>query len=63
LLRLLPFRKGVGIPRMALQDREVEGVLIRTGDFVHVSYLAANRDPAVFHDPHAFGPDARPTRT
>jgi cytochrome P450 len=38
----------------------VEGVLIRAGDFVHVSYLAANRDPAVFPDPHAFDPDRTP---
>ncbi|MGW0494628.1 cytochrome P450 [Streptomyces sp. NPDC003007] len=51
LLRHIPFRKGVGIPRVALQDVELEGVVIRAGDFVHVSYLAANRDPAVFADP------------
>ncbi|MGA4803111.1 cytochrome P450 [Streptomyces lavendulocolor] len=57
LLRLIPFRKGVGIPRVALEDVEVEGVRIRAGDFVHVSYLAANRDPAVFRDPHELDPD------
>ncbi|MFF8291664.1 cytochrome P450 [Streptomyces sp. NPDC016309] len=57
LLRLIPFRKGVGIPRVALEDVEVEGVLIRAGDFVHVSYLAANRDPSVFRDPHELDPD------
>ncbi|MFG2359048.1 cytochrome P450 [Streptomyces sp. NPDC048521] len=57
LLRHIPFRKGVGIPRIALQDVELEGVLIRAGDFVHVSYLAANRDPAVFCDPDALDPD------
>ncbi|MEU1408491.1 cytochrome P450 [Streptomyces sp. NPDC005728] len=52
LLRFIPFRKGVGIPRIALQDAEVEGTVIPAGDYVHVSYLAANRDPAVFPDPH-----------
>ncbi|MGW0423883.1 cytochrome P450 [Streptomyces sp. NPDC003015] len=51
LLRYLPFRKGVGIPRLALEDVEVGGSVIRAGDYVHVSYLAANRDPAVFPDP------------
>ncbi|MFJ7148018.1 cytochrome P450 [Streptomyces sp. NPDC100445] len=52
LLRFIPFRKGVGIPRIALEDAEVEGTAIGAGDYVHVSYLAANRDPAVFPDPH-----------
>ncbi|MEU2060570.1 cytochrome P450 [Streptomyces sp. NPDC013455] len=52
LLRFIPFRKGVGIPRIALEDAEIEGTAIRAGDYVHVSYLAANRDPAVFPDPH-----------
>ncbi|MEU0177105.1 cytochrome P450 [Streptomyces massasporeus] len=57
LLRHIPFRKGVGIPRVALEDVELEGVLIRAGDFVHVSYLAANRDPEVFADPDALDVD------
>ncbi|MFI9803749.1 cytochrome P450 [Streptomyces sp. NPDC052301] len=52
LLRFIPFRKGVGIPRLALEDVEVEGTVISAGDYVHVSYLTANRDPAVFPDPH-----------
>ncbi|MEW2615542.1 cytochrome P450 [Streptomyces sp. NPDC047880] len=60
LLRHIPFRKGVGIPRVALEDVKVEGVLIRAGDFVHVSYLAANRDPAVFPDPDALDVDRAP---
>ncbi|MFF8592376.1 cytochrome P450 [Streptomyces sp. NPDC015220] len=53
LLRHIPFRKGVGIPRVALEDVELDGVRIRAGDFVHVSYLTANRDPAHYPDPHA----------
>ncbi|MEV0241554.1 cytochrome P450 [Streptomyces sp. NPDC050674] len=61
LLRHIPFRKGVGIPRVALEDVKLEGVLIRAGDYVHVSYLAANRDPAVFEDPDTLDAD-RPSR-
>ncbi|MCE5289453.1 MAG: cytochrome P450 [Nocardiaceae bacterium] len=51
LLRYIPFRQGVGIPRVATQDLELDGVAIAAGDFVHVSYLAANRDPAVYDQP------------
>ncbi|WP_046734350.1 cytochrome P450 [Streptomyces humi] len=52
LLRCIPFRKGVGIPRVALEDVELDGARIRAGDFVHVSYLTANRDPERYPDPH-----------
>jgi cytochrome P450 len=51
LLRHIPFRQGVGIPRVATQDLKLEGTLIAAGDFVHVSYLAANRDPSVYERP------------
>ncbi|MFB7614696.1 cytochrome P450 [Kitasatospora sp. NPDC056181] len=51
LLRFIPFRQGVGIARVATEDVELGGVLIRAGEAVHVSYLAANRDPAVFERP------------
>ncbi|MFJ9691723.1 cytochrome P450 [Kitasatospora sp. NPDC101183] len=51
LLRFIPFRQGVGIARVALEDVEVGGVLIRAGEPVHVSYLTANRDPAAYDDP------------
>ncbi|WP_306192670.1 MULTISPECIES: cytochrome P450 [unclassified Streptomyces] len=60
LLRHIPFRKGVGIPRVALEDMELDGVRIRAGDFVHVSYLTANRDPERYPNPHAIDLD-RPT--
>ncbi|MFF8387095.1 cytochrome P450 [Streptomyces kanasensis] len=60
LLRHIPFRKGVGIPRMALPDVDPEGTRIRAGHFVHVSYLAANRDPAVFLDSDALDFDRAP---
>ncbi|MEE1927874.1 cytochrome P450 [Streptomyces sp. TRM 70351] len=51
LLRYIPFRKGVGIPRVATEDVRLGDVTIRAGELVHVSYLAANRDPAVFPGP------------
>ncbi|MGW4273634.1 cytochrome P450 [Streptomyces seoulensis] len=57
LLRHIPFRKGIGIPRVALEDVELDGALIREGDFVHVSYLTANRDPEHYPDPHAIDLD------
>jgi cytochrome P450 len=60
MLRCIPFRKGVGIPRVALEDMELDGAHIRAGDYVHVSYLTANRDPARYPDPHTIDP-ARPS--
>lgn len=51
LLRFIPFRHGVGIPRVATEDIQLAGVTIHEGDMVHVSYLAANRDPLVFERP------------
>ncbi|MFF9013424.1 cytochrome P450 [Streptomyces sp. NPDC014870] len=51
LLRYIPFRQGVGIPRVALEDVEVGGVTIPAGDTVHVSYLTANRDEAMYERP------------
>jgi cytochrome P450 len=53
LLRHIPHRNGVGLPRIATEDVEVGGVLIRAGEAVYVSYLAANRDPEVFAGPDA----------
>ncbi|MFF9768838.1 cytochrome P450 [Streptomyces sp. NPDC014636] len=51
LLRYIPHRNAVGLSRIALEDVEIGGVRIRAGDPVYISYLAANRDPAVFSDP------------
>lgn len=51
LLRYIPHRAAVGLPRVALEDVVIQGVRIRAGDPVYVSYLAANRDPDVFPDP------------
>jgi biflaviolin synthase len=51
LLRWIPHRNAVGLARIAREDVEISGVRIRAGEAVHVSYLAANRDPDVFPDP------------
>ncbi|MEW1723734.1 cytochrome P450 [Streptomyces sp. NPDC093109] len=51
LLRFIPFRQGVGIPRVALVDVDFDGVVIKAGDTVHVSYLTANRDELVYDRP------------
>ncbi|MEU5310006.1 cytochrome P450 [Streptomyces sp. NPDC021562] len=51
LFRYVPHRNGVGIPRVAVEDVEVGGRLIRAGEVVYNAYVSANRDPAVFTDP------------
>ncbi|MFI5618069.1 cytochrome P450 [Streptomyces sp. NPDC051567] len=57
LLRFIPFRKGVGIPRVATEDVELSGVTIKAGDIVHVSYLTANRDGRKFDRPDEVDPE------
>ncbi|MCE6996741.1 cytochrome P450 [Saccharothrix sp. S26] len=51
LLRFIPFRQGVGIPRVALEDVELGGVTIKASDAVHVSYLTGNRDELAYERP------------
>nr|WP_307622681.1 cytochrome P450 [Streptomyces sp. V3I7] len=53
LFRYVPHRNGVGIPRIATEDVEVGGQLIRAGDVVYNAYVAANRDPDAFPNPDA----------
>ncbi|MFH8218263.1 cytochrome P450 [Streptomyces sp. NPDC018057] len=60
LLRHIPHRSTVGLARIALEDVELRGVRIAAGDPVYVSYLAANRDPAVFPAPDTIDPDRDP---
>ncbi|MFD3581385.1 cytochrome P450 [Streptomyces sp. NPDC058683] len=61
LLRWIPHRSTVGLARIALADVELgDGTRIAAGDPVYVSYLAANRDPAVFPDPDGIVPDREP---
>lgn len=40
--------------RVALRDTEVAGTPVRTGELVIVHLAGANRDPAMFADPHRF---------
>ena len=40
--------------RTAQADTTIGDTAIAQGDLVYLSYLAANRDPAVFDDPHRF---------
>jgi cytochrome P450 len=42
------------LPRVALTDTEVAGTLIKEGELIVIYLAAANRDPAVFADPHRF---------
>ncbi|WP_416970751.1 cytochrome P450 [Streptomyces sp. 4F14] len=51
LLRYIPHRSSVGLARIAREDVELAGHVIRAGEAVYVSYLAANRDPEVFPGP------------
>ncbi|MFG2480900.1 hypothetical protein [Streptomyces fagopyri] len=45
MLRCIPFRKGVGIPRVALEHVELDGLRIRAGDFVHRTGCCRLRPP------------------
>jgi cytochrome P450 len=40
--------------RTAQEDTEVAGQKIAKGDWLYLSYLAANRDPKMFPNPHTF---------
>ncbi|GAA1160434.1 cytochrome P450 [Streptomyces hebeiensis] len=51
LLRFVPLLNGLTLPRYALEDTELGGVLVRAGEPVIVSQAAANRDPEAFSDP------------
>ena len=48
-----------GTGRIALADTEIGGTLVRTGEGVIVSLLAANHDPAAFPDPGTLDPARR----
>jgi cytochrome P450 len=43
-----------GIPRVAVNDMEVEGYLIPAGAIIAVSILSVLRDPDVYADPETF---------
>ncbi|MEV3970217.1 cytochrome P450 [Streptomyces sp. NPDC050698] len=52
LLRWIPHKHGVGQARFATENVEVGGVLVRKGEAVYVSYVAANWDERIYPDPH-----------
>lgn len=47
----MPNPHNGGMPRYAVTDFEIEGVAIRTGDFVLLNIIAANHDEAAFAGP------------
>ncbi|WP_405499228.1 cytochrome P450 [Streptomyces niveus] len=46
----MPNPHNGGMPRYALTDFEIDGVTIRTGDFVMLNIIAANHDETAFAD-------------
>jgi nocardicin N-oxygenase len=61
LLRMVPVTEiGGPFPRVALEDVELGGVLIRAGEIVMPVADAANRDPRVFPDPERLDLARRP---
>ncbi|HEV3357675.1 MAG TPA: cytochrome P450 [Pseudonocardiaceae bacterium] len=61
LLRLLTITH-FGRRRVAVEDVEVRGTLIRAGNGVIAAADIANRDPDVFADPDRFDPTRKPNR-
>jgi len=61
LLRLLTITH-FGRRRVAVEDVEVRGTLIRAGDGVIAAADIANRDPDIFADPDRFDPTRKPNR-
>ncbi|WP_239396339.1 cytochrome P450 [Frankia sp. CiP3] len=51
LLRHVPLTVGAFFPRMALEDIELGGTLVRAGETVLPSTMSANRDESVFENP------------
>lgn len=52
ILRYAPPARGFS--RVVLQDTELHGTPIKSGQHVYMLYSAANRDPSVFADPERF---------
>ncbi|MBP2335801.1 cytochrome P450 [Saccharothrix coeruleofusca] len=51
LMRYVPLGVGASIPRYALEDVELSGVLVRAGEPVLASLNSANRDESAYTDP------------
>jgi len=61
LLRHIPYHRGVGTPRVATEDLDLDGTKISAGDVVYVSYVAASRDPRRYRDPDRVDVERAPT--
>ncbi len=51
LLRCVPLGTETGMPRVAVRDVELGGVLVRAGETVYAARPLANKDATVFDDP------------
>lgn len=60
MLRHVPVIAGIGFARVATEDVELSGTLIRAGEAVVVSEAAANRDETVFGDVSDLDLERRP---
>jgi cytochrome P450 len=54
---------SMNMARVATTDFEVAGTTVRKDDMVQLMFVAANRDPEVFTDPHRFDPHRPETAT
>ncbi|MGW5401061.1 cytochrome P450 [Streptomyces sp. NPDC003952] len=61
VLRHIPYHRGVGTPRIALEDVDISGHRITAGEVVYVSYVAANHDPHHFPNPETLTPGRTPS--
>ncbi|MFC8435306.1 cytochrome P450 [Streptomyces sp. NPDC057253] len=52
---------AMGFARTAKRDLEIGGRRVAEGDLLLMWYVAANRDPELFSDPHRFDPRRNPT--
>lgn len=48
---------AMNMARVATSDFEVAGTTVRKDDMVQLMFVAANRDPKAFSDPHRFNPE------
>ena len=53
----------MNMARTATCDTELAGQAIRTGDVLQMYFIAANRDPEIFAEPHRFDPWRPETRS
>nr|BAJ52696.1 putative cytochrome P450 [Streptomyces sp. TA-0256] len=60
LIRFTPAAVSGGTLRVALEDVELGGVLVRAGEAVLPAVIAADRDPGVFPDPDRLDVTRRP---